>query len=104
MGEGGEIFNRAERLFEVLRSFSGQLTKCCSDLVVDLMQERRDKGNEGGGGGGRDLQPTERLFEVLRSFSGQLTKCCSDPVVDLMQARRDKGNVGGMDGGGGAGG
>ena len=47
-----EIFNRAERLFEVLRSFSGQLTKCCSDLVVDLMQERRDKGNDGGGGGG----------------------------------------------------
>ena len=47
-----EIFNRAERLFEVLRCFSGQLTKCCSDLVVDLMQERRDKGNDGGMGGG----------------------------------------------------
>lgn len=33
-----EICNRAQRLFEQLRVFSVLLTKCCSDLVIDLMQ------------------------------------------------------------------
>ena len=33
-----EICNRAQRLFEQLREFSVLLTKCCSDLVIDLMQ------------------------------------------------------------------
>lgn len=33
-----EICNRAQRLFEQLRAFSVLLTKCCSDLVIDLMQ------------------------------------------------------------------
>lgn len=41
-----EICNRAQRLFEELRKFSGLLTKCCSDLVIDLMQERRDQRDE----------------------------------------------------------
>lgn len=41
-----EICNRAQRLFEQLREFSVVLTKCCSDLVIDLMQERRDQGDE----------------------------------------------------------
>ena len=33
-----EICNRAQRLFAELRKFSVLLTKCCSDLVIDLMQ------------------------------------------------------------------
>ena len=33
-----EICNRAQRLFAQLREFSVLLTKCCSDLVIDLMQ------------------------------------------------------------------
>ena len=33
-----EICSRAQRLFGELRKFSVLLTKCCSDLVVDLMQ------------------------------------------------------------------
>lgn len=41
-----EICNRAQRLFAQLRDFSVVLTKCCSDLVIDLMQERRDQGDE----------------------------------------------------------
>ena len=35
-----EICNRAQRLFAQLRDFSVVLTKCCSDLVIDLMQVR----------------------------------------------------------------
>ncbi|XP_020618075.1 axonemal dynein light chain domain-containing protein 1-like [Orbicella faveolata] len=41
-----EICNRAQTLFAELRKFSVLLTKCCSDLVIDLMQERRDQGDE----------------------------------------------------------
>lgn len=41
-----EICSRAQRLFEELRKFSGLLAKCCSDLVIDLMQEKRDQGDE----------------------------------------------------------
>jgi len=33
-----EICNRAQTLFAELRKFSVLLTKCCSDLVIDLMQ------------------------------------------------------------------
>lgn len=33
-----EICNTAQRLFAQLREFSVVLTKCCSDLVIDLMQ------------------------------------------------------------------
>ncbi|XP_067017246.1 axonemal dynein light chain domain-containing protein 1-like isoform X2 [Acropora muricata] len=41
-----EICNRAQQLFAQLREFSFVLTNCCSDLVIDLMQERRDQGDE----------------------------------------------------------
>lgn len=34
----GEICNRAQTLFEHRREFSVLLTKCCSDLVIALMQ------------------------------------------------------------------
>ena len=34
----GEICNRAPRLFEHRREFSVLLTKCCSNLVIALMQ------------------------------------------------------------------
>lgn len=34
----GEICNRAQKLFEHRREFSVLLTKCCSDLVIALMQ------------------------------------------------------------------
>ena len=37
LGEG-EICNRAQRLHEHRREFSVLLTKCCSDLVIALMQ------------------------------------------------------------------
>ena len=33
-----EICNRAQGLFAEMRKFSVLLTKCCSDLVIDLMQ------------------------------------------------------------------
>ena len=58
MGEGGGRSSTGPR--GCLRCYvtsSGQLTKCCSDLVVDLMQERRDKGNNGGGGGRSSTGP-----------------------------------------------
>jgi hypothetical protein len=35
-----EILTRANQLFGELKVFSSQLTKCCTDLVVDAMQER----------------------------------------------------------------
>ena len=41
-----EIVNRVRTLSEELRKFSTTLTKCCSDLVIDLMQEKRDAGDE----------------------------------------------------------
>lgn len=40
-----EICSRAQRLFEELRKFSGLLAKCCSDLVIDLMQVRKMRAN-----------------------------------------------------------
>ncbi|XP_032220070.1 axonemal dynein light chain domain-containing protein 1 [Nematostella vectensis] len=41
-----EIRTRGSGLFDEMRKFSVLLTKCCSDLVIDIMQERRDQGDE----------------------------------------------------------
>lgn len=89
-----EICNRAQRLFEQLRAFSVLLTKCCSDLVIDLMQERRDQGDEHADMDFKDLKRLSVECEGWIRTAGLLIQdVMGDDFVfqDLSAGKKEKG-------------